>query len=110
MTTNREFLLQVLDHPAFIAGDIDTHFIDRHLQEALGKGVAEVDMQRAAMAAALAEQQQRDRERLTLVPDHPFWMAQQLPHPTIRGIRARRARHTESITVTSEGITSGLDR
>jgi len=66
VTTNREFLLQVLDHPAFVAGDIDTHFIDRHLQDALGKGVAEVDMQRAAMAAALAEQQQRETERLIL--------------------------------------------
>lgn len=70
VTTNREFLLQVLDHPAFVAGDIDTHFIDRHLQEALGKGVTEGDLQRASMAAALAEQQQREGERL-IVPTIP---------------------------------------
>ena len=70
VTTNREFLLRVLDHPAFIAGDIDTHFIDRHLQEALGEGASESDEQRAAIAAAIAEQQQRDRAR-TLVPRVP---------------------------------------
>jgi acetyl/propionyl-CoA carboxylase alpha subunit len=63
VTTNREFLLQVLDHPAFVAGDIDTHFIDRHLQEALGKGLTEGDIERLSMAAALAEQQQREGER-----------------------------------------------
>ena len=70
VTTNREFLLRVLDHPAFIAGDIDTHFIDRHLQNELGQGVSESDQRRAAIAATLADQQQRDRERV-LVPGVP---------------------------------------
>ena len=70
VTTNREFLLRVLDHPAFIAGDIDTHFIDRHLQDQLGDGASGADEQRAAIAATLADQQQRDLERL-LVPDVP---------------------------------------
>ena len=31
VTTNRDFLLAVLGHPAFASGEIDTHFIDRHL-------------------------------------------------------------------------------
>jgi acetyl-CoA carboxylase biotin carboxylase subunit len=70
VTTNREFLLRVLDHPAFIAGQIDTHFIDRHLQVEVGEGPAEPEEKRAAIAAALAEQQQRDRERV-LVPAVP---------------------------------------
>jgi 3-methylcrotonyl-CoA carboxylase alpha subunit len=66
VTTNRDFLLRVLDHPAFIAGDIDTHFIDRHLQDELGDAVSEPDQHRAAMAAALAEQQMRDGRRVVL--------------------------------------------
>ncbi len=66
VTTNRDFLLQVLDHPAFIAGEIDTHFIDRHLQDELGNGVPEPDERRAAMAAALAEQQEREGGRILL--------------------------------------------
>jgi len=70
VTTNRQFLLRVLDHPAFIAGEIDTHFIDRHMQDELGEAPAQADEQRAAIAAALAEQQRRDRER-ALVPTVP---------------------------------------
>jgi 3-methylcrotonyl-CoA carboxylase alpha subunit len=70
VTTNREFLLRVLDHPAFIAGEIDTHFIDRHLQDALDEGAGETEERRAAIAAALAGQQQRDRGRI-LVPVVP---------------------------------------
>jgi acetyl/propionyl-CoA carboxylase alpha subunit len=34
VTTNRDFLLAVLGHPAFASGEIDTHFIERHLPEA----------------------------------------------------------------------------
>jgi 3-methylcrotonyl-CoA carboxylase alpha subunit len=67
--TNRELLLRVLDHPAFIAGQIDTHFIDRHFGN-LDQGASEADQQRAAIAAALADQQRRDRQRL-FVPDVP---------------------------------------
>ena len=70
LTTNREFLLRVLDHPAFIAGEIDTHFIDRHLQSDLGATAPGVGEHRAAIAAALAEQQQRDRSRV-IVPRVP---------------------------------------
>jgi len=67
VTTNREFLLRVLDHPSFISGQIDTHFIDRHLAGELGVGPSEGEEQRAAIASALVGQQQRDRER-TIVP------------------------------------------
>ena len=70
VTTNREFLLRVLDHPSFISGDIDTHFIDRYLQSELGTGPSLDDARRAAVAAALAGQQTRDRER-ALVPHVP---------------------------------------
>jgi 3-methylcrotonyl-CoA carboxylase alpha subunit len=70
LTTNREFLLRVLDHPAFIAGEIDTHFIERHLGDGLVDGPVEADARRAAVVAALAEQQQRNRER-GLVPKVP---------------------------------------
>jgi propionyl-CoA carboxylase alpha chain len=31
VATNRDFLLAILKHPAFAEGEIDTHFIERHL-------------------------------------------------------------------------------
>ena len=70
VTTNRELLLRILDHPAYVAGEIDTHFIDRHLRDVLpdtSNGRAE---EHAAVVAALAEQQQRDRDR-ALLPEIP---------------------------------------
>jgi len=70
VTTNRELLLRILDHPAFLAGEIDTHFIDRHLQNELGAEVDASDERRAAMAVALCEQQRREGERV-LVPAVP---------------------------------------
>ncbi|MEM7135867.1 MAG: acetyl-CoA carboxylase biotin carboxylase subunit [Myxococcota bacterium] len=63
VVTNREFLLQVLDHPEFIAGNFDTHFIDTHMQDALAQGADEASERRAAVLAALASQQRRERER-----------------------------------------------
>jgi acetyl-CoA carboxylase biotin carboxylase subunit len=57
--TNQTFLVRVLRHPEFLAGNIDTHFIDRH-------GVARGDAEQAlatdrahALAAALWLQARR---------------------------------------------------
>ena len=63
LTNNRDFLLRVLDHPAFIAGEIDTHFIDRHMGDGLLAPTPEADEAHAAMVAALVEQQQRTLSR-----------------------------------------------
>lgn len=70
VVTNREFLLQVLDHPEFIAGNFDTHFIDQHMQDALGQGPDEGAERRAAILATFARQQQRDATR-EILPDIP---------------------------------------
>ena len=70
VVTNRDFLLRVLDHPEFIAGNFDTHFIDQHMQEALREASDEAAERRAAVVATLAAQQQRELER-TIVPTVP---------------------------------------
>lgn len=70
VVTNRDFLLRVLDHPEFIAGNFDTHFIDQHMQEALGEAPDETAERRAVVVATLAAQQQRELER-TIVPTVP---------------------------------------
>lgn len=53
LTTNRRFLLQVIDHPAFVAGDLHTHFIDEHLSGDLGAALDEGAVTKALIAAAL---------------------------------------------------------
>ena len=53
VVTNREHLARILAHPAFLAGELDTHFLERHAGE-LAAGTPGLDQVRvAAIAAAL---------------------------------------------------------
>jgi propionyl-CoA carboxylase alpha chain len=58
VTSNRDFLVNVLRHEAFLAGDTSTDFIERHAP-ALERQVADEEVRTAALAAALAAQQER---------------------------------------------------
>jgi propionyl-CoA carboxylase alpha chain len=55
VVTNRDFLVNVLRHDAFIAGDTKTDFIERH-QPARARQTAPDEVGRAALAVALATQ------------------------------------------------------
>ncbi|MBD0323085.1 MAG: acetyl/propionyl-CoA carboxylase subunit alpha, partial [Aldersonia sp.] len=56
LVTNRDLLVNVLRHPAFLAGDTDTAFFDRHGLDALARAlVSEPDEVLSAVAAALAD-------------------------------------------------------
>lgn len=59
LTTNRAFLLTVLRHEAFVAGNLHTHFIDEHLSEALAAKPDTSWTCKAAMAAVLAQSEER---------------------------------------------------
>ena len=37
LVTNRELLARILAHPAFLAGELDTHFLDHHAGELAGR-------------------------------------------------------------------------
>ena len=54
--TNRDLLVNVLRHPAFLAGDTDTAFFDTHGLDVLAAGLADERAVRlSAVAAALAD-------------------------------------------------------
>jgi acyl-CoA carboxylase subunit alpha len=56
LATNRDLLVRVLRHPAFLAGDTDTAFFDRHGLDALAEPLADKETAAmSAMAAALAD-------------------------------------------------------
>ena len=57
--TNREFLMALLAHPAFAAGEVDTHFVDAHLDELLPTLSSPPDV--ALIAAALGDFLRVDR-------------------------------------------------
>jgi propionyl-CoA carboxylase alpha chain len=56
LTTNRDLLVNVLRHAAFVAGDIDTSFFDTHSLASLARPLASDDaIALSAFAAAVAE-------------------------------------------------------
>jgi len=56
MVTNRDLLVRMLRHPAFLAGDTDTAFFDRHGLGSLAEPLADKDaVALSALAAALAD-------------------------------------------------------
>jgi propionyl-CoA carboxylase alpha chain len=56
ITTNRDLLVNILCHPAFLAGDTDTAFFERHGLDALATPLAtEPTVRLSALAAALAD-------------------------------------------------------
>ncbi|MBI5506937.1 MAG: ATP-grasp domain-containing protein [Deltaproteobacteria bacterium] len=61
LVTNRDFLVSVLAHPAFRAGQLDTHFIDRHLPAASRQ--ANVDTATLHLHAVVAALYDHERRR-----------------------------------------------
>jgi acetyl/propionyl-CoA carboxylase alpha subunit len=60
LVTNRELLVRILRHPEFLAGQTDTHFLERHSPVELGGALPDQsEVRLAAVAAALAAQAER---------------------------------------------------
>jgi propionyl-CoA carboxylase alpha chain len=64
--TNRDFLVRLLEHPEFLAGATDTHFLERHAPEELGAPLigAREELQHAAAAALAAQAERRSAARV----------------------------------------------
>jgi acetyl/propionyl-CoA carboxylase alpha subunit len=54
VVTNREHLARILAHPAFLAGELDTHFLERHAGELAATPPGLDHLRVAAIAATLA--------------------------------------------------------
>src|SRR5690606_34547787 len=67
VTTNRDFLRRVLGHPAFAAGDFDTHFLDDRAAELTPQQPPPELVAEAAIACALAGHEER-RGRRAILP------------------------------------------
>ncbi len=61
VTTNRDFLIAVLEHPAFAAGELDTHFVERHLPAAKRGAARNPQADRLHVIAAALHAHERRR-------------------------------------------------
>jgi acyl-CoA carboxylase subunit alpha len=68
LTTNREHLVRILRHPAFVAGELDTHFLERHAAD-LAEAVPSPERVRAAVIAAALDGFATRRAAPRPVPD-----------------------------------------
>jgi propionyl-CoA carboxylase alpha chain len=67
LTTNRDLLVRVLRHPAFLAGQTDTAFFDKHGLDSLAAPLISQDAaQLSALAAALADAAARQAQARVL--------------------------------------------
>jgi propionyl-CoA carboxylase alpha chain len=72
--TNRELLVRTLEHPEFLAGRTDTHFLVRHDPVKLAAPLGDEQAVRLhAVAAALASRAQRRHEAEALRPAPSGW-------------------------------------
>jgi propionyl-CoA carboxylase alpha chain len=119
VTTNRDLLVRTLRHPAFLAGDTDTGFLDRHGLELAVPLADHGAVRRHAVAAALAGQARRRAEAAVqpTIPsgfrNNPF-APQQVSYTSREvtftvGYRFDRFAHTVE-EVTLDGTAVHLDR
>jgi acetyl/propionyl-CoA carboxylase alpha subunit len=71
LRTNRELLVRVLDHPDFLSGDTDTHFLERHDPAALAAPLADASTERLHAAAATLASQAHNRTSTTVLASAP---------------------------------------
>jgi acetyl/propionyl-CoA carboxylase alpha subunit len=70
LVTNREYLARILAHPAFLAGELDTHFLERHAGELAARPPG-LDRVRVAAVALVLHGIATRREPDALAP--PGW-------------------------------------
>ncbi len=70
LASNRALLIRVLEHPAFAAGALDTHFLDTHFAGALGEPAYPRRDRLAAIAAMLVTHEEHAASR-AVIPGVP---------------------------------------
>jgi propionyl-CoA carboxylase alpha chain len=71
-TTNRALLVRILEHPEFVAGETDTHFLIRYDISELGRPLLDAAEERVAALAAALSDQAAEREPSEVLNTIPF--------------------------------------
>jgi 3-methylcrotonyl-CoA carboxylase alpha subunit len=82
--TNVPFLIELLEHPRFVAGNLDTRFLDAEGEALRRASVTEPDAAVDAIAAAVRTLEPRNQHRRTSAPANPRTLD---PWSALRGVR-----------------------
>ena len=105
LVTNRDLLVNVLRHPAFLAGETDTAFFDRHGLDVLSAPLADGrarELSALAAATALAASDSAARQGLRSIP-YAWRNVPSQPQRTVLGEHEVALRHTRA------GLESNVD-
>lgn len=106
MTTNRDLLVNVLRHPAFLAGETDTAFFDTHGLDVLAAPLCSDDDERiSALAAALA-QAAANRASTKALGRLPGGWRNVPSQPQRKTLRSARETHTVDYRLTRGRLTT----
>lgn len=63
IASNKNFLIDILSHPEFEAGNFNTHFLNRHLELSTKKSLTEIQFHEIAVAATMWLWKKRDEQK-----------------------------------------------
>jgi propionyl-CoA carboxylase alpha chain len=107
-TTNRALLVRILEHPEFISGETDTHFLIRNDAAQLGRPLLDLPGERlAALAAALADQALA-RESLPVLRTIPSGWRNSSSQLQRRAFRGEHGVHEIDYTVLRPFVLEGV--
>jgi propionyl-CoA carboxylase alpha chain len=108
-TTNRDLLVQILEHPGFLAGETDTHFIDRNELARLARPLADEQVEQIAAVAAALSDQTLDRDRAKVLGTIPSGWRNSPGHLQERAYRGEHGPHIVRYSAAPVTVVQGLD-
>ncbi|MEU8003839.1 biotin carboxylase N-terminal domain-containing protein [Catellatospora sp. NPDC049111] len=104
LVTNRDLLVNVLRHPAFLAGRIDTAFFEQHGLDMLARPLADEDAQRLSAYAAALAASAAERAEATVVTGLPSGWRNVASAPQTRAYQAPAGRVDVGYRRTRDGV------
>jgi propionyl-CoA carboxylase alpha chain len=102
--TNRPLLVRILEHPEFLRGDTDTHFLLRHDPSYLGRPLAGPDEERIAAIAVALSDHANARSRASVLATLPPGWRNLRSQPHHRVYQGPHGTHEVWYTPTNQGF------
>ncbi len=110
VVTNREHLVRILSHPAFAAGELDTHFLERYAGELAARAPGLDRLRVAAIAATLHGHRRNARAPRDPRRSHAAGLAQRPVRGPAGHVHARRCRDPARLSAGRAGPDRCRDR
>ncbi|HEU5110083.1 MAG TPA: biotin carboxylase N-terminal domain-containing protein, partial [Micromonosporaceae bacterium] len=104
LVTNRALLVRVLRHPAFLAGDTDTAFFDRHGLATLAEPLADKDSVAVSLVAAAIADAAANRAAATVLGRIPSGWRNVSSAPQVKRYRCGPDEHEVRYQHTRSGV------